>query len=505
MTQRLTFRGVLFLVVLSTCLTTQADLVLPSFFELPAQNRFFNPIMWFLENLYDLFYDDSGRVSSGPVSVVQGDALTMQERKYLHARALRMHDALQKMLDREVSLQSMPRIGLCCSGGGYRAMIASAGFYRALEEAGIIDVTTYAAASSGSSWMLAPWLARGGTVASYIGLLKKYVQRDFFMQDLHIKEFLQVLDDKDDAEKEIGFIDLCSGILADRLMEDLPGYGQQVYMSDVESNIRVGFYPYPLIATLLSNVEPYEMIEWNPYEMYCSYENGSIPIQGVGSTFCDGKSMTAVQEEIIAYFMTVSGSAYSLTLDDVLRLVKAGIDSSMVQKVLDYIISDDTITDLRFLPIKIPNPWHDLAQDKIKRKKCTLGDAGLLCNIPLHLLLRPERAVDLIIVCDASSDTEGYIELRRAADYAAQYGFPFPSLDDPVYDDGQMRVFSDATKPTAPVIIYFAIPEQNYSIFKFDYTAEEFDNLSGSMHDVVCAHVPKIKEIIGHMVDRSLS
>ena len=38
------------------------------------------------------------------------------------------------------------------SGGGFRAMIAYAGAYRALVKSGLIDCAAYLAALSGSSW-----------------------------------------------------------------------------------------------------------------------------------------------------------------------------------------------------------------------------------------------------------------------------------------------------------------------------------------------------------------
>jgi phospholipase A2 len=41
------------------------------------------------------------------------------------------------------------------SGGGFRAMIAYCGAYKAMEDIGLIDCATYTSALSGSSWYLA--------------------------------------------------------------------------------------------------------------------------------------------------------------------------------------------------------------------------------------------------------------------------------------------------------------------------------------------------------------
>lgn len=54
-------------------------------------------------------------------------------------------------LDGKSRLQ-VPTMCLMTSGGGFRAMIAYAGAYRAMARLGIVDAVTYIAALSGSSW-----------------------------------------------------------------------------------------------------------------------------------------------------------------------------------------------------------------------------------------------------------------------------------------------------------------------------------------------------------------
>ena len=50
-----------------------------------------------------------------------------------------------------MSLQC-PKVCLMTSGGGFRAMIAYGGAYKAMEDSGLIDCVTYTSALSGSSW-----------------------------------------------------------------------------------------------------------------------------------------------------------------------------------------------------------------------------------------------------------------------------------------------------------------------------------------------------------------
>ena len=50
------------------------------------------------------------------------------------------------------NLFQCPNICLMTSGGGFRAMIAFCGVYKAMEDVGLIDCITYTSALSGSSW-----------------------------------------------------------------------------------------------------------------------------------------------------------------------------------------------------------------------------------------------------------------------------------------------------------------------------------------------------------------
>lgn len=46
----------------------------------------------------------------------------------------------------------VPTVGVIGSGGGFRAMVAYSGVFNALKKSGILDVTSYVAGLSGSSW-----------------------------------------------------------------------------------------------------------------------------------------------------------------------------------------------------------------------------------------------------------------------------------------------------------------------------------------------------------------
>lgn len=66
-----------------------------------------------------------------------------------------------------------PVIGICASGGGYRAMIGTFGLYEGYAEASVMDTITYASCLSGSTWATFP-LALGAPMAALKEGYKKY-------------------------------------------------------------------------------------------------------------------------------------------------------------------------------------------------------------------------------------------------------------------------------------------------------------------------------------------
>ena len=57
----------------------------------------------------------------------------------------------------QLEIEDVPRVALCASGGGYRAMFSTLGFLRGLDQIGCLDGVAYAAGVSGSTWALSQW------------------------------------------------------------------------------------------------------------------------------------------------------------------------------------------------------------------------------------------------------------------------------------------------------------------------------------------------------------
>ncbi len=69
----------------------------------------------------------------------------------------------------------VPRIATCFSGGGFRAMIATLGFWQAMSDIGLVDSILYSANLSGSTWCTIPW-SLGASLENLLATYQKYAK-----------------------------------------------------------------------------------------------------------------------------------------------------------------------------------------------------------------------------------------------------------------------------------------------------------------------------------------
>ena len=69
----------------------------------------------------------------------------------------------------------IPRIATCFSGGGFRAMIATLGFWQGMSDAGMVDSILYSANLSGSTWCTIPWCV-GASLENLLATYQKYAK-----------------------------------------------------------------------------------------------------------------------------------------------------------------------------------------------------------------------------------------------------------------------------------------------------------------------------------------
>lgn len=112
-----------------------------------------------LENVALNFLNhDQYREKSASVRTYTKNSLCKEEMDVLSKRDIWVKKNLKNLVGKSLDGKKIPRIGLCLSGGGVRALVASAGFIKGLDDNGCTEIISYISALSGSTWMLAPWM-----------------------------------------------------------------------------------------------------------------------------------------------------------------------------------------------------------------------------------------------------------------------------------------------------------------------------------------------------------
>ena len=69
----------------------------------------------------------------------------------------------------------------------------------------------------------------------------------------------------------------------------------------------------------MTNADPYEWMEITPFEVGSSFLKTYIPTWAYGRKFKDGNSTNAPPEQTLGYFMGIFGSAFEISLKDIVR------------------------------------------------------------------------------------------------------------------------------------------------------------------------------------------
>gem|GEM_PF-3198970 len=471
------------------------------------------------------------------IYVNRSPALSVSEKILLARKSQYTQAALSNFLGTPVKTDH-PRVALCTSGGGYRTMIYNSGALLALEDIGLLPAITYSAALSGSTWLFAPLIVQQPiSLRDFAQKLKARVNRPFWnIETLHTDQILAALENIYLTHKKITPADLWGAIIVDRLMGDVDSIGkwaQCVKLSDIArflDSLTVP-PPIPIFTTVCTDVYPYQWLETTPYTMGDYLIGGFIPTYSFDSLFNTGICTSLLQEKPLSSFLGVFGSPYCASGGDILLLISEFAARhtthrwlwDIIYKATEYIIKQAELSHWRFLPSHFYNFTFNLpilpdfpVSPAWTKEHLTIVDAGFDFNNPFPPLLHPERATDIILVCDASSDvtessglypslessTGVYPELEMARIYAHRHGLPFPLLDHPEVISEHLSIFHG--QPGVPTIIYYTNPV-GFSTLKLSYTPEEFDQLSGTIYKLITSTKENIANAIKRKIPATLS
>lgn len=452
-------------------------------------------------------------------TVRQSKDLSTDEINYITNRSVKVKAALESILKESLTGNIVPRIGICMSGGGVRAATCSYGFIAGLNEIGLLDAVTYAAALSGSTWMLISYLQVGKTVSAYREELLQAVAQEHLLDPAAITDtFLQ----KYVYNQSLSIVDLYGVYLANKFFRNIhTDLGRQrVWFSELRDRIRDGSFMFPLCTAVEISQSKHKPIwyTFSPYEIGSDELGLYVPTWGFGRQFFEGVSTNSNNppELRLGFFMGLWGSALSSTFKHMYDLkLKKIIDNPIVRFAVEGTLKE-TIGPLQFAPINIMNPFYGMNQTAYNDlEQLTFVDAGVAYNLPLVPLLN-KRSVDIIIVLDASESVhEGASQLRKAEKHMHELGIPFPPINYTNITKKAVTVFSDSD-PNIPIVMY-VVPVKNahhpelgdpekeftstYKTANFSYSKRDAERLI----DIVRYNVIDNKEIIVNAIKKKIN
>lgn len=428
-----------------------------------------------------------------------GIGLCSQELTALKNRLRICKAGVESLVNFPVSYSHLPNISLFCSGGGYRSMIASLGFLIGSRKIGLLDTLWYISTLSGSTWMLAGWLAQNMPLHYYRDFMKKAVETHALKTTISLSALAEILLRKLMTKNKITLVDFWGAVIGNVLFRNLSPAGKDVFLSDVGSTVADGSYPLPIFTSIVETpTHGYEWFEYTPFEIGCTSFKSFIPCYSFGSYFNQGISSEITPEFTFGNLLGIFGAAFSVSMRDLLRICRDKINHPKLVAALDKILDAIKIGNLRITKGHVTNFMLKMPQKLMSDKKhLDLMDAGIDFNLPLPPLL--SRGVDIYIACDASNPIEKGNALQLAVEYARKHGIKFPKIDYSILEDREISVFWDQD-PLVPIVIY--IPNKRaYSTLKLDYDHEEFEDLCGFMENTLI----KNKNIFVDVIKKKMS
>ncbi|KEY71245.1 hypothetical protein S7711_02352 [Stachybotrys chartarum IBT 7711] len=389
------------------------------------------------------------------------DGLSSSEAEWLAQRRNNTVDPMRRLLSRanisdfdaeayidnaRDNLTTLPNIGIAVSGGGYRALMNGAGFISAADSrnsengsiSGLLQSTTYLAGLSGGGWLVGsifannfstvPDLQRGnndtalwrfdrtiftGPEESGIGVLNTVS----YWQDIS-----NAVDSKAEGW-ETSLTDYWGRALSYQLIGTPDGGPAYTFSSIAESDhFQSADTPYPILVS--DGRRPGERIislnatvyEFNPFELgtWDPTVYGFAPLRYIASNFTNGSissNGSCVRGfDQFGYVMGTSSSLFNQFL--LANITSATSDSGIPSFIVDALqgVLERLDEDENDVAQYVPNPffgWNPTSDNANSDKdQLSLVDGGEdLQNIPLHPLIQPYRAVDIIFAIDSSADT----------------------------------------------------------------------------------------------------
>lgn len=348
--------------------------------------------------------------------------------------------------DSESNSSTVPKIGIACSGGGYRAMLSGAGMLAAMDNrtdganeyglGGLLQSSTYLAGLSGGNWLT-------GTLAWNNWTSVQEIVNNFTKDDSiwdiehsivtpgginifktgsrwdHISDAVQA---KQDAGFNISLADVWGRALSYNFFPSLyrggVGYTWSTLRdADVFQN---GAMPFPISVadgrypgTKVINLNA-TLFEFNPFEMgsWDPTLNSFTDVKYLGTNVTNGKPINS--GKCIAGFDNtgfIMGTSSTLFNQFLLQINSTGLPDFINELATHFL--EDLSDDYNDIAIYSPNPFKDTEFQAGNASKSISDSRDLFLvdggednqNVPLNPLIQKQRDLDVVFALDNSADT----------------------------------------------------------------------------------------------------
>lgn len=440
----------------------------------------------------------------------------------------------------------LPNIGLAVSGGGYRALMNGAGFLAAADSrtpnstsaggiGGLLQSATYLAGLSGGGWLVGSVYSNNfssvvdlqrGSKGSSVWKFDRSIFQGPRESGISIVNTAEYWNDvaRQVATKDRGFevsvTDYWGRALSYQLINATDGGPAYTFSSIADApDFRSGAQPLPILVAdgrapgeriislnaTIYEFNPFELGTWDPTAF------GFAPLPYLASNFSAGAvppNGSCVRGFDQAGF--VMGTSSSLFNQFMLQnLTSTGLPRFIQDALTSVLNALDR--DNNDIAQYVPNPffgWNPSTNVNAGERQLSLVDGGEdLQNIPLHPLIQPARAVDVVFAVDSSADTTfnwpNGTALRATYDRVAQpiaNGTLFPAVPDantfinlglnrrPAFFGCDASNFSlSGSQRPPPLVVYLPnapyVARSNVSTFDPDYETAQRDAIIQNGYD----------------------
>ncbi|MDQ5890440.1 MAG: cytosolic phospholipase [Candidatus Dependentiae bacterium] len=409
-------------------------------------------------------------------------------------------------------------IGFCASGGGFRAMLATAGVVSGLEQLGILPMIDTCLGLSGSTWFLFPWVLSRLDPTAYTAQLVHWLGQGIIhhiAQQYH--DFATIIATKKAHQLYISGIDMYGISLAYTLLKPLHATPLALTTNDIAEVLKPEDYPL-IIGSAVTRPQPSDPYEWvtcSPFAMTLLNDHLTVPSALVGAQFHNHQQLTAPPAPLLCYLLGIFGSSFSISIRDALERVPEALQP-LLHRILPESWHTKSWINAKITAAKIANPRYKTDHSSHAAiKSMALVDGGYLNNLPLEPCVRASATpYDLLIVLDCKQERPNRIKALRHAVAALKADAPWlPEIDETAIT---LLPFSVHGNPASgPVVIYCTVEgdeaydatfnpaaDPAYATPRLIYPFERAERLSRYMTQVITSHKEVFESIIKTLGER---